>query len=75
MNVLEEAFGILDYMQEQRNYFHSHPELGLEEFLTADRIESELKSMGIRTRRVGKTGILGTLETGRSGKNLFMRAM
>lgn len=74
MNTLNEAFEILDYIWKQRNYFHSNPELGLEEFLTAERIENELNSLGIKTRRVGKTGILGTIETGRSGKTLFMRA-
>ena len=74
MNVLNESFAILDYMWDIRNYFHSNPELGLEEYKTADRIEKELNSLGIQTQRVGKTGILGTIDTGRPGKTLFMRA-
>ena len=74
MSTLNESFEILDYMWDIRNYFHANPELGLEEYKTADRIEKELNSLGIQTQRVGKTGILGTIDTGRPGKTLFMRA-
>ena len=30
MNILDEAFNLKEYMVNQRNYFHSHPELGLQ---------------------------------------------
>ena len=42
MSILDEAFELKEYMVEQRNYFHSHPELGLQEFNTCNRIEEEL---------------------------------
>ena len=43
MSVLDEAFGIKEYMVEQRNYFHSHPELAHKEFNTCNHIEEELQ--------------------------------
>lgn len=74
MNTLNEAKKIREYMLNLRNYFHANPELGFEEFRTADKIEQELNKDGIKTKRIGKTGIVGTIDTGRAGKTLFMRA-
>lgn len=74
MNILEEAVQLKSYMVEQRNYFHSHPELGLQEFLTCDRIEQELDNAGIYHYRVGKTNVIAELNSERPGKILFLRA-
>lgn len=74
MSILEEAAQLKNYMVEQRNYFHSHPELGLKEFLTCDRIEQELNKEGIKNYRIGETNVIGELDTGRPGKTLFLRA-
>ena len=46
MSILDEAFEIKPYMNNLRNYFHSHPELGLQEFNTCTRIEEELNKLG-----------------------------
>jgi hippurate hydrolase len=46
-------------------YFHQHPELSLQEYRTADRIEAELKAYGIDTLRIGKTGVVGLIENGK----------
>ncbi len=48
MNILDEAFNLKEYMVNQRNYFHSHPELGLQEFNTCLHIEEELNKLGIK---------------------------
>lgn len=45
--------------------FHQHPELSLQEYRTADRIEAELKAYGIDTLRIGKTGVVGLIENGK----------
>ncbi len=74
MNVLDEAFEIKEYMVEQRNYFHSHPELGLQEFNTCNRIEEELAKSGINSRRVAGTNIIAEIDSGKPGKTLFIRA-
>ena len=50
-----------------RRDFHRHPELGLQEFRTAQRIEEELDRLGISHVRVGETGVLGTLTGTKSG--------
>ena len=55
MSILDESFKNKEYMVEQRNYFHAHPELGLQEFNTCKHIEEELDKMGIAHRRVAGT--------------------
>ena len=74
-NILDEAFNIKDYMVQQRNYFHSHPELGLQEFNTCKHIEEELDKIGLTHRRVAGTNVIAELEGGAgAGKTLFLRA-
>lgn len=60
-----------DYLVTLRRDFHSHPELGLEEFRTAQRIEEELDRMGISHRRVGETGVLGILHGTAKGRGVI----
>lgn len=74
MTLLEEAFGLKEYMVGQRNYFHSHPELGLQEFNTCAHIEEELLSFGIKTRRVAGTNVIAEITGAAPGKTLFLRA-
>ena len=85
MNILDEAFELKQYMVENRNYFHSHPELGLQEFNTCKHIEEELDKIGIGHRRVAGTNVIAELEgkgqargegagRGAAGKTLFLRA-
>ncbi len=64
-----------DYIISLRRWFHSHPELSMKEFETAKRIEKELNAIGILTRRVGGTGVLGVLK-GRKGpgRRVVLRA-
>src|SRR5579862_4200302 len=60
-----------------RRHFHAHPELSMEENETAAFIERELLGAfafsELRTR-VGKTGILATLQGGRPGPVTLLRA-
>lgn len=48
---------------EIRRKIHQYPELGNEEFKTAKLIEEILKQAGIETKRVGKTGVIGLLNS------------
>ena len=76
------AMGIHPYVEQDRDYlialrrhFHCHPELSMQEHRTAQRIEEELRSVGIPTRRVGDTGVLGVLRGGRGdGRKIVLRA-
>ena len=74
MSILDEAFALKEYMLNLRNYFHSHPELGLQEFNTCNRIEEELDKIGIQHRRVAGTNVIAQIDSTRPGKNLFLRA-
>ncbi|MDY3281124.1 M20 metallopeptidase family protein [Dysosmobacter sp.] len=63
------------YLTALRQDFHQHPELGLQEFRTAGRIEEELDRAGIPHTRVGETGVLGTLRgTGTGAGVVVLRA-
>ncbi|MCM1118614.1 MAG: amidohydrolase [bacterium] len=50
-----------EYIIALRREFHQHPELSLQEYRTARRIEEELDRFGISHSRVGETGVLGIL--------------
>ena len=55
-----------------RRDFHRHPELSLQEFRTAQRIEEELDRLDIPHTRVGETGVLGTLRGTGSGDGVMV---
>ncbi len=62
-------------VREWFHYLHENPELGFEEFQTAAFVEETLKSFQkIEVRRLGKTGVMGILKTGRPGKTIAFRA-
>jgi len=56
-----------------RRQLHQNPELGFQEFKTADLIEGELKKLRIPTERVISTGVIGTLRKG-AGPTVLLRA-
>ena len=75
MDVKKAAAETKDYIVSIRREFHRHPELSLQEFRTAQRIEEELDRFGIPHTRVGETGVLGTLKGVKdNGKVLVLRA-
>ena len=75
MDVKKAAAETKDYIVSIRREFHRHPELSLQEFRTAQRIEEELDKFGIPHTRVGETGVLGTLKGAKdNGKVLVLRA-
>ena len=61
---------------ELRRDFHRHPELGLKEFRTAEKIVEYLTSCGIEveTKRYNKTGVVGLIRGQREGPTLMLRA-
>jgi amidohydrolase len=52
---------------------HRHPELSLAEHRTAERIEAELRGLGLVVQRIGGTGVVGVLENG-AGPTVLARA-
>lgn len=75
MNVLPEVAAQKDYLVSVRRHLHKNPELSMEETATSAYIEEQLDSMGIVSRSVGQTGLLGTI-TGEKerGKTVLLRA-
>ncbi len=58
-----------------RQDLHAHPELGLEEHRTADKVAAELEALGIEVHRgVGKTGVVGVLRSGNGQGRIGLRA-
>jgi len=58
-----------------RRDLHQHPELKYSETRTAAIASDHLRSLGLKVQTgVGKTGVVGLLETGRPGKTVLVRA-
>lgn len=68
------AQNLFTYSQHLRRDFHSHPELGFQEYRTAGIVARELQELGLEvTSGIGKTGVVALLEGCRPGPVLMMR--
>ena len=75
MNALDAIRAFADELAEIRRDFHAHPELGLEEFRTADIVAQKLESWGIEVHRgVGTTGVVGVIRKGTGKTRIGLRA-
>ncbi|MEM7738733.1 MAG: amidohydrolase [Deinococcota bacterium] len=76
MDVIKQAAQALkDETIATRRDFHQHPELAFEEVRTSGIIADKLESLGLTVRRdVGKTGVVGMLDSGKPGKTVIVRA-
>ena len=63
-----------EYIIDLRRYFHANPEPSLKEYKTAQKIEEELKKLGIPFERVGETGVIGYIRGVKEGRTLALRA-
>jgi len=59
---------------ELRRDFHRHPELGLKEYRTSEKVSSYLKGCGLQVSHMNQTGVVGLLRGDRAGPTLLMRA-
>ena len=58
-----------------RQDLHKNPELGFQETRTAKKIATELEKLGFKVfKNIGKTGVLGVLNRGKSKKSILLRA-
>lgn len=72
--LLVEAEKIKDWLVEIRRDFHRHPEFGMEEFRTMDKIVGYLEEMEIEyTSGVANTGVVGIIRGATSGKTIALR--
>ena len=61
---------------EWRRTLHQYPELALQEYRSSEFVQKTLKKFvpGIEIRKLGKTGVLGTLKTDKPGYTVVLRA-
>lgn len=71
---LKAAQALLPELSALREAIHTEPELGNEEFRTAERIEAFLHSCGIETERMLDTAVVGTLRGALPGSTVALRA-
>ena len=59
-----------------RRHLHQYPELGFQEFETAEFVAERLRSLGLDDvqTEVGRTGVVGILKGGKPGKVVALRA-
>jgi carboxypeptidase Ss1 len=75
MDFLAEAVRIEPEIIKTRRTVHQHPELAYQEEVTAKLVADRLESMGIDVKRkVGGTGVLGTLRGSKKGRVVALRA-
>lgn len=65
---------LFDEMVAIRRDIHQHPELGFEETRTATLIENTLNQIGIETKRVAGTGVVGIIEGQNPSPVVMLRA-
>ncbi len=71
---MSEAKKIAGKLSKIRRQIHMSPELGYEEKRTSALVAKTLEGLGIEVRTgVAKTGVVGTLRGGRSGKTIALR--
>lgn len=74
-NLIGEIVAEFDSMRELRRDIHAHPELRFEENRTAELVAGKLTEWGIPIHRgLGKTGVVGILKAGSSGRAIGLRA-
>jgi len=65
----------LEALRDLRRDLHAHPELGFQEARTSELIASTLTAWGIPVHRgLGRTGVVGILKHGASGRSVGLRA-
>jgi amidohydrolase len=74
MDILHKIESLNDELVGLRRDFHQHPEIGLEEFRTAQKVEDYLRDCGLETKRLTPTGVVAALPGSGSGLTLILRA-
>ena len=74
MKISREVLQLKDELIGIRRDLHAHPELGLQEFRTAQLVEDALRAIGLEPRRVAETGVMADLVGDNAGPTLLLRA-
>jgi amidohydrolase len=75
MAIIDRIAQIHDELTSWRRDIHAHPELGFEEQRTSELVAQKLSEFGYEVHRgIGKTGVVGRLRVGTSGRSIGLRA-
>ena len=75
MPIVNGVTALQQQMTGWRRDIHAHPELGFEENRTSGLVAARLAEFGIEVHRgIGKTGVVGVLRAGSSGRSVGLRA-
>ena len=75
MNIKPEILSLKKKIINTRRDFHKYPELSFQEKRTSKIVAEKLKSFGIKTKKnIGKTGVVGILESEIDGPTIALRA-
>jgi len=74
-SILSQAEELFPYTRDLRRDFHRHPELGFQEYRTAEIIVRELSNLEDMVIQAGVagTGVVGTLKGGKPGRVILLR--
>ena len=72
--IKERAKELHQELIEMRRDFHAHPELGFKEYRSGKIIEEYLQSLGLKTKRIAKTGVVAMIEGEAKGPVIMLRA-
>jgi amidohydrolase len=75
VNLDEQAARLEPKVIEWRRHFHQYPELGNQEFKTAEKVAAHLKSLGLEVKTgIAYTGVVGILKGEKPGPVVALRA-
>ena len=74
MNIRDTVTAYTEELITLRRDFHAYPELGFQEFRTAEVVEQYLQALGLETVRCAGTGVTAVLEGRRPSPVLLLRA-
>lgn len=73
-HLLQQARALNSEMIAWRRDFHQYPEIGFEEIRTGRRVAEFCAALGLEVRRLAGTGVVATLNAGKPGPALALRA-
>ena len=60
-DLLASARELLPWLRDVRRHLHAHPELSFQEYKTAEFVEAQLTTLGLKPTRVAETGVVAHL--------------
>lgn len=72
--IIQQAEQLKDYVVEYRRKIHRIAEVSGTEVKTSALIQGEIEACGLPYEKVGDTGLIATLDTGRPGPHIVLRA-